>query len=105
MTHVWRGKGSKMLNVQKLSTATRLPGGEIILEAAPSTRRRVLLSSYLLNLWRGPEAVRDMIIADFCAATDLGASAQAADLLLVLRQFLEDWPEAGLFPCACLRQW
>lgn len=94
-----------MLNVQKLSTATPLHAGETVPGVAPSARRRVLLSSYLLNLWRGPEAVRDMIIADFCSATDLGASAQAADLLLVLRQFLEDWPEAGLVPCACLRQW
>lgn len=94
-----------MLNVQNLSTATRPHAGETILGAAPSAKQRLLLSSYLLNLWRGPEAVRDMIIADFCSATDLGASAQAADLLLVLRQFIEDWPEAGLVPCACLRQW
>ncbi|MBL1258001.1 MULTISPECIES: hypothetical protein [Methylocystis] len=94
-----------MLNVQKITLATRPHAGETILAAAPSARSRVLLSSYLLNLWRGPDAVRDMIVADFCAATDLGASAQAADLLLVLRQFLEDWPEAGLVPCACLRQW
>lgn len=91
-----------MLSVQEFSAASGLRPGELILGVAPSTKHRVLLSSYLLNLWRGPGAVRDLIIADFCSAIDLGAEAHAADLLLVLRQFLEDFPEAGVIPCGYL---
>lgn len=95
-----------MLSVQEFSAASGLRASQLILGVTPSTKHRVLLSSYLLNLWRGPEAVRDMIVADFCSAIDLGAAGHAADLLHVLRQFLEDFPEAGIVPCAALlRQW
>lgn len=86
-----------MLSVHEFSLASGLPLGELILGVTPSTRHRILLSSYLLNLWRGPQVVRDMILADFFAASDLGATAHAADLLLVLRQFLEDFPECAFY--------
>ncbi len=86
-----------MLSVNEFSAASGLPSGELILGVTPSTKHRVLLSSYLLNLWRGPEVVRDMLLADFFAAVDLGATAHAADVLLVLRQFLGDFPECAFY--------
>ncbi|CAN3992353.1 hypothetical protein MCBRY_003179 [Methylocystis bryophila] len=55
---------------------------------------QALLSSYLLNLWRGPEAVRKLIVADIRLWIELGAPERAADLFLVLRQYLTDFPEA-----------
>jgi hypothetical protein len=69
---------------------------EIVLGATPSNTHRVLLSSYLLNLWRGPKAVREMIVADMRLSLDLGMIKHAADLLLILRRFLSDYPESRL---------
>jgi hypothetical protein len=57
---------------------------------------RGLLSSYLLNLWRGPEAVRKLMVADMRRWIELGAPERAADAFLVLRQFLFDFPEAKI---------
>jgi hypothetical protein len=57
---------------------------------------RSLLASYLLNLKRGPESVRDMMVSDLRCWLDLGAVQQAADLLIVLRQYLSEYPEARL---------
>lgn len=94
-----------MLSVQEFIAASGLPASDLIPGVGLSAKHRVLLSSYLLNLWRGPETVRDMIVADFCSASDLGASAHAADLLVVLKHFLDDFPEASIFSCACLQQW
>ena len=59
-----------------------------------SDAHRALLSSYLLNLWRGPEAVRKLIVADIRLWIELGAPERAADGFLVLKQFLYDFPEA-----------
>ena len=56
----------------------------------------MLFSSYLLNLWRGPKTVRKMIVADIRMWLDLGMPDYAADFLIVLRQFLADYPEARL---------
>ena len=61
-----------------------------------SARHRALLSSYLLNLWRGPEAVRKLIVADIRLWIELGAPERAADGFLVLRQFLSDFREAKI---------
>jgi hypothetical protein len=47
-----------------------------------------------LNLERGPLAVRNMIIADLRRFHELGARQYTADLLLVLRLFLTDYPSA-----------
>ncbi len=55
---------------------------------------RALLSSYLLNLWRGPEDVRKLIVADVRLWIELGVPERAADVFLVLRQFLTEFPEA-----------
>jgi len=69
---------------------------EIIVGARSSNTHRVLLSSYLLNLWRVAKAVREMIVADMRLSLDLGMIKHAADLLLVLRRFLSDYPESRL---------
>jgi hypothetical protein len=83
-----------MVSVRECTTLARLASNQIILGATPSSRHRVLLSSYLLSLWRGPKAVRRMIVTDIGIWLDLGRTEQASDLLIVLRQFLSDYPEA-----------
>ncbi len=67
-----------------------------MLGATACSKHRVLLSGYILNLWRGPQTVRKMIVADIQLWLDLGSHKQAADLLFVLRVFLADYPEARL---------
>lgn len=85
-----------MLSVEQLSAVSGLRVGALVLGVSPSPRHRVILTSYLLNLWRGPGTVREMLVSDYCSAMDMGAPARAADILLVLRQFLDDFPEAGV---------
>ena len=60
----------------------------------PSVKHRLQLSGYLLSLWRGPKAVRKMIVADIRMWIALGMVKHAADLLIVLRRFLADYPES-----------
>lgn len=67
----------------------------------PSAKHSRLLSSYLLNLERGPAAVREMIVGDIRGFRDLGARQQASDLCLVLNCFLADFPEARMALDAC----
>ena len=45
--------------------------------------------------------MREMIVANIRMALELGALSRAADLLLVLRVFLGDRPEAQLSPRFC----
>jgi len=83
--------------------STKLEGEAVVglapnampLPARPCARHHALLSSYLLNLERGPIAVRDMIITDLSIFLDLGASQRVADLLIVLRLFFAEHPEVG----------
>ncbi len=72
-----------------ITTSERGPGLSL------TDAHRALLSSYLLNLWRGPEAVRKLIVADVRRWIELGAPEPAADALLVLRKFLSEFPEAS----------
>ena len=83
-----------MVSVRECATFARLASHQIFLGATPSAKHRVLLSSYLLSLWRGPKAVQRMIVADIGMWLDLGMPEQASDLLIVLRQFLSDYPES-----------
>ena len=83
-----------MITLVQCADFTGLATNEMILGATPSAQHRVLLSGYLLNLWRGPINVREMIVADIRLWLDLGRLNAAADLLIVLRQFLSDYPEA-----------
>ncbi len=85
-----------MVTIEGCMAFSGLAWDEIVLGATPSNTHRILLSSYLLNLWRGPNAVRKMIVADMRLSLDLGMIKHAADLLLVLRRFLSDYPESRL---------
>jgi hypothetical protein len=90
-----------MITVGQCAEFTGLALDEMVLGAIPSTKHRVLLSSYVLNLWRGPKTVRKMIVADIRMWLDLGMPNYAADMVLVLRQFLSDYPEARLEHRSC----
>ena len=81
------------ITVEQCAEFTGLALNEMVLGAIPSTRHRVLLSSYVLKLWRGPKAVRKTIVADIRMWLDLGMVKESADLVVVLRQFLSDYPE------------
>jgi hypothetical protein len=83
-----------MISVLQCANYADLDASEVLLGVAPSAKHHSLLASYLLNLWRGDVVVRNMIRDDLRAFIDLGAQKQAADLLLVLRLFLSDYPEA-----------
>ncbi len=83
-----------MVSVKECKAFAGLASNQIVLGATPSVKHRALLSSYLLSLWRGPEAVRGMMVADIGMWIDLGRVEQASDVLIVLRQFLSDYPEA-----------
>jgi hypothetical protein len=85
-----------MITVEQCAEFAGLASHEIVLGATPSAKHRALLSSYVLNLWRGPKTVRKMIVADIRLWLDLGRPDYAADFLVVLRQFLSDYPEARL---------
>jgi hypothetical protein len=90
-----------MITVEQCAEFAGLAPHEMVLGATPSARHRVLLSSYVLNLWRGPKTVRKMIVADIRMWLDLGMPNYAADMVLVLRQFLSDYPEARLEHRSC----
>lgn len=83
-----------MITVAQCAAFAGLDSNETLLGVSPSAGHHSLLSSYLLNLSRGPAAVRDMIVADLRCWLDLGAPQRAADLLVVLRLFLSDYPQA-----------
>ena len=85
-----------MITVEQCAEFAGLASHEVILGATPSAKHRVLLSSYVLNLWRGPKTVRKMIVADIRLWLDLGRPDYAADFLFVLRHFLSEYPEARL---------
>ena len=84
-----------MLTLKQCLAMAGLAGDEVILGMTPCARHRMLLESYLTNIWRGPKVVRDMIISDLRLCNELGAKLRAADLLIVLRQFLFAHPCAS----------
>ena len=90
-----------MITVEQCAAFAGLASNEIVLGAMPSATHRVLLSGYLLNLWRGPKAVRKMIVADIRKSLGFRMPNYAADLLIVLRRFLSDYPEARLENRSC----
>jgi hypothetical protein len=87
-----------MISHEQCEIFAGLAASEMILGAPVSSRHDSLLSSYLLNLKRGPEALRELIVSDIRASLDIGAEKLAADLLIVLRSFLSKHPEARLVP-------
>jgi hypothetical protein len=85
-----------MIILEECAEFAALQTNELFTGAVLSAKHRSLLSSYLLNLKRGPIGVRKMIVADIRMAIDLGASKHAADLILVLRMYLAKYLEARI---------
>ncbi|MBG0809787.1 hypothetical protein IY145_10395 [Methylosinus sp. H3A] len=85
-----------MITVSQCAAQAGLASNELVLGAIPSPEHDALLESYLLNGHRGLGAVRAMIVADLRGFLDLGVTARASDLLIVLRLLLTAHPEAGL---------
>lgn len=88
----------KLISLAQCAECSGLSWSEILPGALLSARHHSLYASYLLLIRRGAEAVRNMIVADIRSALDLGASRRAADLLIVLRWFLSNHPDACLDP-------
>jgi hypothetical protein len=87
-----------MITVQQCAAFAGLAQNELMLGVPESINHFRILSSYLLNMERGPEAVRDLIVTDLRGFLDLGAHHKAADRFIVLRWFLSDFPEARRVP-------
>lgn len=83
-----------MITFAQCARFAGLAPNEMILGASSTRSHEALLLSYLLNLHRGPAAVREMIVSDLRGFLDLGARDCAGDLLFVLRVFLSEYPEA-----------
>ncbi len=83
-----------MITIEQCKVFSGLVSNEVVMGAVPSPKHRARLSGYLLNLKWGQATVREMIVADIRAALDLGALNRAGDLLVVLRLFLSEHPEA-----------
>jgi len=92
------GEEKAMITLAQCAAFSGLASHEVIGGAVPSARHHKMLSSYLLNLDRGTLAVREMIVSDLRRFLDLGAEGRAADLMLVLRLLLSDYPEARCTP-------
>ena len=85
-----------MITLTQCAAFAGFTGNELVLGVSPSAKHQLLLSSYLVHLGRGQAAVREIIVADLRIFLDLGVSQRAADLLIVLRLFLSDYPDARL---------
>ncbi len=83
-----------MITMEQCKIFSGLLSNEMVVGPVASPKHRARLTGYLLNLKWGQATVREMIVADIRAALDLGAINRAADLLVVLRLFLSDHPEA-----------
>ena len=82
-----------MNTMQECAECEGLACCELPLCAIPSARHKSLLASYTMNLKRGKKAVCDMIVGDIRRCIELGAQERAADLSLVLGEFLSDCPK------------
>jgi hypothetical protein len=83
-----------MISLSECKDFAGLVLDELILGTGPTEAHRAKLSAYELNMKWGAETVRELIIGDIRVARDLGAARLAADLLVVLRMFLHEHPEA-----------
>jgi len=81
---------SKQITLAQCAALSGLHSNEMLLGVSPTAMHDSLHASYRLHDERGWPAVRDMIVADIRASLDLGASKQAADLLIVLRRLLSE---------------
>jgi hypothetical protein len=78
----------EFLPLERCAEIAGLLPQELLLGVAPDSKHHGLWESYRLNLHKGQDAVRAMIVADLRSALDLGAALHAASLLLVLRRLL-----------------
>jgi len=83
-----------VITIEQCKIFSGLVSNEVVMGAVPSAKHRARLAGYLLNLKWGQATVREMIVADIRAALDLGALNRAGDLLVVLRLFLSEHPDA-----------
>ena len=90
-----------MLTLKETRLAAGLLSEEMIVGLTVTEAHRATLANYVLNLWRGSEFVRDLIVADIRTALNLEVQDQAAELLFVLRLFLTGHAETRLAPCPC----
>jgi hypothetical protein len=81
---------SEQITPAQCAALSGLHSNEMLLGVSSTARHDSLYASYRLHDESGWQAVRDMIVADIRASLDLGASKQAADLLIVLRRFLSE---------------
>jgi hypothetical protein len=81
---------SEQITSAQCAALSGLHSNEMLLGVSPTAMHDSLHASYRLHDERGWQSVRDMIVADIRASLDLGASKQAADLLIVLRRFLSE---------------
>lgn len=88
------GVNRVMISATQCAAFAGLASKDIVLGVAVEAKHGSLFASYLCNLQRGPTAVRDMIVADLRRFREIGALQRAADILLVLRLFLTEYPEA-----------
>jgi hypothetical protein len=87
---------SDQIAIEHCAALYGLDSNEFMKDVTPNAMHASLHASYLLLHKTGWTTVRDLIIADICAALDLGASKKAADLLLVLRMLLFEHPEFAI---------
>ena len=80
-----------MRDTTKCSSCVGLSYDEKLLDIEPSGAQCRLLSSYMLILDRGPDAVRQMILADLIRFQELGAQRYAEDLKVVLACFVAEF--------------
>jgi len=90
-----------MISLTQCLVLGGLGSNEAMMGIAPCAKHHSLRLSYLFNLKRGLAFVRDMIIVDLRSSIDVGAMQQAADLLVVLRLFFSEYPEAAYVPRGC----
>ena len=94
-----------MVTVEQCAMFAELAPDGLYLGAPPTARRRALLSFYLQDLdTLGPRQVREIIVAEIRVALSFGAVRQAADLLIVSRELLSEYPEAGLAVASAPRE-
>jgi hypothetical protein len=91
-----------MISVSQCADYVGLDSTELVIGIPPSAKHHSLLAGYLLHLGRGAVVVRDMIRDDLRAFLDLGALRRAADLLVVLRLLLSNYPQARVRPPAAV---
>ncbi len=86
-----------MVEIEDCAAFAGLAPHELVEGATPSILHRSLLCFYAQDLDAlGAAAVRERIVADIRVSLDLEARRQAADLLIVLREFLFVCPQARL---------